>query len=370
MEDKKYWVGFNHVKGIGAVRFQRLQQYFHDLENAWNASVGELHKAGIGEKAAANLIKFRNMYDLNELYESIIQKEIEVITTEDKTYPSNLLQIAAPPPVLYIRGDFTKQDQQAIAVVGTRKVTSYGKNVVRDLAGLLADNKVTIVSGLARGVDSEAHRAILKAGGRTIAVLGSGLDVIYPPENTQLAQEIIENGAIVSDYAPGTQPEGVNFPPRNRIIAGLSLATVVIEAGERSGALITASFTADQGKDVFAVPGSIYAPQSKGTNKLIFDGAYPLIQYDSIFEMLDIHNVQYQHTLQRDVPTDEVELLVMKLLQSESMHIDDLQAASGMPIARISSALTMLELKGYIKNTGNMTYTSNYELKEEYARYA
>ena len=243
MEDKKYWVGFNHVKGIGAVRFQRLQQYFHDLENAWNASVGELHKAGIGEKAAANLIKFRNMYDLNELYESIIQKEIKVITTEDKTYPSNLLQIAAPPPVLYIRGDFTKQDQQAIAVVGTRKVTSYGKNVVRDLAGLLADNKVTIVSGLARGVDSEAHRAILKAGGRTIAVLGSGLDVIYPPENTQLAQEIIKNGAIVSDYAPGTQPEGVNFPPRNRIIAGLSLATVVIEAGERSGALIRGKMT-------------------------------------------------------------------------------------------------------------------------------
>jgi len=370
MEEKKYWVGFNHVKGIGAVRFQRLQDYFQNLEDAWMAPAGELYQSGIGEKASANLIKFRNAHDIDQLYESILQKDIQVLIKEEETYPMRLLQIAAPPPVLYVRGNLEERDQQAIAVVGTRKVTSYGKNVVRDLASVLAANQVTIVSGLARGVDSEAHRAILKAGGRTIAVLGSGLDVIYPPENAQLAQEISENGAIVSDYAPGTQPEGVNFPPRNRIIAGLSMATVVIEAGERSGALITASFTADQGKDVFAVPGSIFAPQSKGTNKLIFDGAYPLIQYDSIFEILDIHNVQYQHTIQKDAPTDEVEVLILKLLQSESQHIDDLQAASGLPVARISSALTMLELKGFVKNTGNMTYTTNYELKEEYAKYA
>ncbi|HAF62061.1 MAG TPA: DNA-protecting protein DprA [Anaerolineaceae bacterium] len=366
MEEKKYWVGFNHVKGIGAVRFQRLQHYFRNLEDAWNATAGELLHAGIGEKAAENLHRFKHEHDLDKIYESILQQEIQIITTGEESYPARLLQIANPPPVLYVRGKISEQDQQAIAVVGTRKVTSYGKSVVRDLGGIFAHNNVTIVSGLARGVDSEAHRAILKAGGRTLAVMGSGVDVIYPPENAQLAQEIIENGAIISDYAPGTQPEGVNFPPRNRIIAGLSLATVVIEAGERSGALITASFTADQGKDVFAVPGSIYAPQSKGTNKLIFDGAYPLIQYDSIFEILDLQNVQYQHTMQRDIPTDEVEILILKLLQNEAMHIDDLQAATGLPVSRISSALTILELKGHVKNTGNMTYSANYELKEEY----
>jgi DNA processing protein len=220
---------------------------------------------------------------------------------------------------------------------------------------------------MARGVDSEAHQAILNAGGRTIAVLGCGIDIIYPPENHQLAQQIIENGALISDYAPGTQPEGINFPPRNRIIAGLSMATIVIEAGLRSGALITASFAADQGKDVFAIPGSIYAPQSKGTNKLIFDGAHPLIRFESIFEILDLDIVQYQKKIQIELPTDETELLILKILQKEALHIDDVQAISGLPIERISSTLSFLELKGFVKKTGNMIFSAIYDYKEEYS---
>ena len=357
MENKKYWVGFNHVRGIGSVRFQRLLDTFHDLEIAWNASKVDLLNAGIGEKASDNLIEFRRNRDLDQLYENILQNNIDVLLVCESDYPENLKQISNPPPVLYVRGTLSRNDVRAIAVVGTRKITAYGKSVVRELGGILAHNNVTLISGLARGIDSEAHQSILRAGGRTIAVLGSGVDIIYPPENTQLAQAIMENGALISDYAPGTQPEGINFPPRNRIIAGLSLATVVIEAGIRSGALITASFAADQGKDVFAVPGSVYAPQSKGTNKLIFDGAFPLIQFDSIFEILDIETVQYQKKMQKEIPTDETDLLILKVLQKEALHIDDIQAISGLPIERISSALMLLELKGYVKNIGNMMYS-------------
>lgn len=370
MEEKKYWVGFNHVKGIGAVRFQRLLEHFQTLQEAWKAPAMDLQRAGLGNKALSNLIAFRQNVDLDSLYETILQKGILVLTLQDEDYPTNLKLIDNAPPVLYIRGEITETDQHALAVVGTRKITAYGKSVVRDLSELLAQNKMTLVSGLARGVDSEGHRAILKAGGRTLAVLGSGVDVIYPPENAHLAREIMENGALISDYAPGTRPDGINFPPRNRIIAGLSLATVVIEAGIRSGALITATFTADQGKDVFAVPGSIYAPQSKGTNKLIEKGAFPLIQYDTLFEILDIENVQYQHKMKKELPQDETELLILQLLQDEDMHVDDIQVATGLPVERVSSLLVFLELKGYVRKTGTMTYSSIYEIIKENSNYA
>ncbi|NMB61031.1 MAG: DNA-protecting protein DprA [Chloroflexi bacterium] len=367
MDAKKYWVGFNHVKGIGAVRFQRLLNIFSSAEEAWNASEPELRKSGIGEKALINLLKFRRENNLDEIYADALAKGIEVVTIEEKDYPENLRKINNAPPILYIKGKLMEDDWRSIAVVGTRKMTAYGKNIVKELGEIAAQNSVTLVSGLARGTDSEAHRSVLDAGGRTLAVMGSGVDVIYPQENLQLAQSVIQNGALISDYAPGTQPEGINFPPRNRIISGLSLATIVVEAGLRSGALITASFAADQGREVFAVPGSIYAPQSKGTNKLIFDGAYPLIAFKDIFEILDLENVQYQSKIQKEVPTDETELLILKMLQKESMQIDDLQAISGLPVERISSTLMFLELKGYVKNIGNMTYSAIYEVKQEYS---
>ncbi len=367
MDDRKYWVGFNHVRGIGAVRFQRLLDHFENLQTAWNASENELRGAGIGEKPLTSLIHFRVQNDLDRIYEAILEKEIDIITVMDLNYPAALKQINNPPPVLYVKGSILEEDLKSIAIVGTRKVTAYGKNVAHELGALLAQNQITVISGMARGVDSEAHQAVLKAGGRTIAVLGCGIDIIYPPENRDLAEKIIEHGALISDYAPGTPPEGINFPPRNRIISGLSLATIVIEAGQRSGALITASFAADQGKEVFAVPGSIYAPQSKGTNRLISDGAYPLIRFESIFEILDLDNVQYQKKIRQELPTDETELLILKLLQKEALHIDDIQAVSGIPIDKVSSALSFLELKGYVEKTGNMIFSAMYDFKEEYS---
>jgi len=365
MEDRKYWVGFNHIKGIGAVRFQRLLNHFPDLKTAWNASEIELRQAGIGEKPLMNLLQFRKKNDLDHIYEEIIKKGIQISTIQDQDYPQPLKQIVNPPPVLYIKGKILEKDAHALAVVGTRKITAYGKNIVRELAEFLAQNDITIISGLARGVDSEAHKSILNVGGRTIAVLGNGIDIVYPPENQALAKNIIANGALVSDFAPGTLPEGINFPPRNRIIAGFALATIVIEAGLRSGALLTAEFTAEQGKDVFAVPGSIYAPQSKGTNKLIFDGAHPLIRFEDIFETLNLSRAALTKKVQQELPTDETELLVLKLLQKEALHIDDIQAVSGLPIERISAALSFLELEGYVQKTGNMIFSAISEIKEE-----
>lgn len=266
MDEKKYWVGFNLIKGIGAVRLQALIQHFDGLEAAWKAAPADLAAAGLGLKLIERIVKARSQVDLDKIWARIESQGIKILTWEDEAYPQRLKEIEQPPPVLYLHGEYLPEDLFAVAIVGTRRVTPYGRQITEELAAHLAGNGITVVSGLARGVDAVAHQTALKAGGRTIGVLGSGVDKIYPPEHRQLAERMSASGAIVSDYAPGTPPDASNFPPRNRIISGLSLAVVVIEAGETSGALITAEFAAEQGREVFAVPGSILAPQSKGTN--------------------------------------------------------------------------------------------------------
>ncbi|HAV76130.1 MAG TPA: DNA-protecting protein DprA, partial [Anaerolineae bacterium] len=272
MDDKKFWIGFNLIKGIGAVRMQGLLAYFGDLESAWRSSQAELAEAGLGLKVIERVVQARESVDLDKVWEKIEKQGIKILTWQDETYPQRLKEIDQPPPVLYIRGEYLPDDLFAVSIVGTRRVTPYGRQITEELASFLAANGMTVISGLARGVDVIAHQTSLKAGGRTIGILGSGVDRIYPPEHRALAEQIMERGAIISDYPPGTPPDASNFPPRNRIISGLSLAVVVIEAGETSGALITAEFAAEQGREVFAVPGSILAPQSKGTNKLIQQG--------------------------------------------------------------------------------------------------
>ncbi len=221
---------------------------------------------------------------------------------------------------------------------------------------MLARNGLTVVSGLARGVDAIAHQAALNAGGRTIAVLGSGVDRIYPPEHKRLAEQVIAGGCILSDYAPGTPPEGQNFPPRNRIISGLSKATVVIEAGHTSGALITARFAVEQGREVFAVPGPIHAPQSQGTNDLISQGAHPLLRPAEVLEVLNLEQALVQQQARRAIPTDPVEAGLLKLLGAEPVHVDEIQARSGLSIHQVSATLTLMELKGLIRHVGGMNY--------------
>ena len=241
-------------------------------------------------------------------------------------------------------------------MVGTRHASTYGKEAARVLAADLVRAGVTIVSGLARGIDAQVHRAALEAGGRTLAVLGSGVDIIYPWENAKLAEEISAHGALISEYPLGTQPEASNFPPRNRIISGLSRGVVVVEAGERSGALITADFAADQGRDVFAVPGSIFHRASQGANRLIRDGAAPVLSANDVLEALNLTAVPQQVEAQMLFPTDATEALLLEQLAEDPAHVDEMSRAVGLPIATVTSTLALMELKGLVRQTGGMTY--------------
>jgi DNA processing protein len=356
---KKYWVGFNHVKGIGAARQRALLDYFGDLEAAWKAPGQALRAAGLGGKIVENFLQVRSGIDLDLVWERIQKQGIQVISWDDETYPKRLKEIDQPPPVLYVLGTLEESDEWAVAIVGTRRITPYGRQVGEEVGLELARNGITVVSGLARGVDAVAHKAALNAGGRTLAVLGSGADQIYPPEHRGLADQIRAHGAILSDYAPGTPPDGVNFPPRNRIISGLSMAVVVIEAGEQSGALITAEFAAEQGRDVYAVPGSIHAPQSMGCLRLIQQGARPLLKAQEILEILDIQRIQQHQSARRSLPpADETEGRLLNLLGAEPRHVDELRLLVDMPIEKVTATLVMMELKGMVRQVGGMNYIS------------
>lgn len=366
MDARIFWVGFNLVKGIGAVRMQSLESYFGDLELAWNAPITSLIEAGLTPKLSENVVQLRKQVDLEEYWQKIISQDIHVITRNDTNYPRLLNEINQPPPVLYVKGEILLEDEWSVAIVGTRKLTHYGRQAAEEFSKILADHKITVVSGLARGVDAVAHRSALEAGGRTIAVLGSGVDRIYPAEHKNLAENISNRGAVISDYAPGTPPESSNFPPRNRIIAGLSRATIVIEAGEQSGALITAEFANDQGRDVYALPGSIYSFQSKGTNRLIQQGAKPLLDIRDLLQDLQVELIQEHQEMRKSYPLDMFEQKIMDLLSDQPLHVDEITQLSNMPVAQVSSYLSMLELKGVTKQVGGMKYIAVKDQKGEY----
>ena len=367
MIDKRYWIGFNLIKGIGAVRMQALIRHFGDLEVAWKAAPIDLARAGLGSKVIERILQARQNVDLEKLWAKIESQGIQILTWEDETYPQRLKEIEQPPPVLYIRGDYLPDDLFAVAIVGTRRITPYGRQITEELATYLAAHGITVISGLARGVDALAHQTALKAGGRTIGVLGSGVDKIYPPEHRALAEKMMGSGAILSDYAPGTPPDASNFPPRNRIISGLSLAVVVIEAGETSGALITAEFAAEQGREVFAVPGSILAPQSKGTNKLIQNGALPLLSVNDLMQVLDLTRMGEHKAARKIIPGDETEARLMSVLSEEALHIDEIRKQSELPIEKVSATLALMELKGMVRQVGGMNYVAVREVQSDYS---
>lgn len=364
--DKRYWVGFNLVKGIGAVRLQALINHFGDLSVAWQAPLAALQAAGLSPKLAERVTQIRTSVNLEKYMAKLGGQGIQILTWDDELYPRRLKEIDQPPPVLYMRGEVKPEDFWAVAVVGTRRVSAYGRQVADELAMFLANHGVTVVSGLAHGVDAIAHQVALKSGGRTIAVLGCGVDRIYPPEHTVLAEKMISTGAIVSDYAPGTPPDASNFPPRNRIISGLSMATVVVEAGQTSGALITAQFAVDQGREVFAVPGNILAPQSKGTNKLIADGAHPLLSAQDLLDVLDLRRVTEQRQVQKILPGNETEKKLLSVLTHEPLHMDEICNLTSLPVERVSATLIMMELKGLVRQVGGMNYVAVREEQPEY----
>lgn len=356
MDNLRYWLGFNLVPGIGPVRLRTLIDVFGDIESAWRASPQALREAKLDRRALRNLLKARRTVDLAELVRKVEDAGVCVLTWESQDYPTLLSQLPDAPPVLFIKGEMLALDEWAVAMVGTRKASAYGREVAYRMGAELARNGVTVVSGLARGIDGISHQAALDAGGRTIAVLGSGVDVIYPAEHRKLAERIVAQGALVSDYALGTRPEAMNFPPRNRIISGLSLGTIVVEAGHRSGALITADFALDQGREVFAVPGSILSPGSAGCNRLLRDGAHIVTEVCDVLEVLRLDNIQEKREARMVLPENATEAAVYETLSAEPCHLDKVVRASGLPAEVVSSTLVMMELKGMVRQTAPLQY--------------
>ena len=367
MSALEYWIAFNKTPQIGPVKVQRLIEYFGDLEHAWVAPESELTAAGLDKRALASLLAAREQLDLAKEVERARAACDTILTLDDPAYPQLLREIPSSPPVLYVKGEIRKEDEFALAVVGTRRASAYGREVTRTLVTDLVRYHITIVSGLARGIDAETHRATLDAGGRTLAVLGSGIDVIYPPEHRALAEQITKHGALISEYAMGTEPEAGNFPPRNRIISGLSLGSLIVEGDEKSGAMITVDYALEQDREVFAVPGNLFRRESRGTNKLIRDSRAKLVTgVNDILEELNLQQISEVQSARAALPENDIEATLMKLLSRDPQHVDDIRQQANLPIAQVSSTLTVLELKGMVKQVGTMNYILAREAAEEY----
>lgn len=352
----RYWIGFNKAPGIGAKKLRALIDTFGDIESAWKAPPNELAQAGLDRRSLDGLIELRKSFDLDAECARIEEAGLTVLTWDDAAYPANLRRIDSPPPVLFMRGELLAEDEWAIGIVGTRRATAYGRECALRLSTDLARAGVTIVSGLARGIDAVAHEAALHAGGRTLAVLGNGLDTVYPPEHRQLASRIAQQGALLSEQPLGMEPEARNFPARNRIISGLSLAVIVVEGDWSSGAVITAKQALEQGREVFAVPGSILSPASQGPNRLIQEGATPVMNANNVLEALNLTKVAQQSAARQTLPADPIEARLYGLLSAEPRHVDELRREANLPISEITSTLALMELKGLVRQTGGMQY--------------
>ena len=360
LDELAYWVAFSRILGIGPVRFKLLLDYFHeDVAAAWKADSKELAQAGLDARTIDGFLKQRATSKPQQELEKLERLRIRVMTLKDKDYPDLLKELVNAPPVLYIAGTFKKEeDRFALGVVGTRKVSSYGRQVTEQFARELSEGQVTVVSGLAHGIDTIAHTATLDAGGRTLAVLASGLDTIYPSDNLGLARRIVESGqgALITEFPLGIKPDGRNFPARNRIISGLSQGILVTEAPKQSGALITANFALEQGRDVFAVPNSIYSPGSVGVNKLIQDGAHLVTNVQDILMVLNLFLVPQHVEVQAALPDNSEERTLLALLSHDPRHVDEIIRDSGLSTTTVSSTLMVMELKGMIRQLGGMQY--------------
>ena len=366
MNDLKYWVGFSLIPGIGRARISKLASYFPSMEQAWHANAAELEAAGLDAKSVRSVLSNRFKLSLDDEMSKLERYKVRAITIDDAAYPSMLKEIYDPPPLLYVRGSFAPQDEWSLSVVGTRYPTYYGREVTQQIASALAGNCITIVSGLAKGIDSIAHKAALDAGGRTIAVLGCGLDIVYPSQHANLAREIIEQGALVSEYPLGTPPKRENFPLRNRIMSGLSLGVLIVEGKKESGARITVERALEQNREVFAVPGSVLSPTSWLPNQLIQEGAKLVRNAEDIMEELNLTMAVQHAEAQALIPVTDLESVILQYIIAEPTHIDEVRRQCALPIATISSTLAMMELKGMVRQVGGMNYVTARESREEY----
>ncbi len=357
MGEIKFWVALNRVPQLGTARFRRLEAYFGDLGNAWEASPGDLKAAGLEALPVRELLAARSKISPDDEMARLAGAGVKAINWHSPDYPPRLKEIHDPPPVVYLKGAVLPADERAVAVVGTRNPTSYGREAAAALSADLARNGITIVSGLARGIDGIAHRAALDNGGRTIAVVANGLDIVYPWEHAKLSQRAEEQGAVMSEYPLGVKPHPRSFPRRNRLISGMSLGTLVIEAPETSGAVWTVQHALEQNREVFCVPGSIFSPNSRFTNRMIKEGAKLVSSYTDVLEELNLNVVARQSEMPLDfAPEDEAETDLLRHVHEEPVHIDDIRRSASLPITAVSSMLSILEIKGKVKQVGCMHY--------------
>lgn len=343
----------NMSTGVGSIRTKALLDRFGSPENILKARLEELTSvAGVGPKTAENILNtVKNRSLLDEELKLARKESVKIITVFDKDYPARLKEIYDPPIVLYVKGEIKKEDDLAVAIVGSRNCSVYGSDSAGRLAEELADFGITVVSGMARGIDTAAHNGALKKKGRTLAVLGSGLSKIYPPENKKLSEAIAESGAVISEFPMTFGPLPENFPRRNRIISGLALGVVVVEAAKDSGALITARYASEQGREVFSVPGHAKLDKAFGTNQLIKDGAKLVEDAKDIIEELSV-NIKgvLKEKKARPLPAmNEDEMKIFETLRDAPLYIDDISVNSKFSIAKTSSVLTTLEIKGLVR---------------------
>ncbi len=346
---------------IGNSTIELLMDKYNDISRLWHIPSKDIMALkGIRKKTKERIIHYRKYEFLENVLSNIEKNNVNVVTIFDNTYPKSLRYIYGSPKVLYYKGEFSPKDNLAIAIVGSRKATSYGMWASKKIANELSDLDITIVSGMANGIDTSAHKGALKENGRTIAVLGSGIDIVYPAKNKGLYNSICEDGIVISEFPLGTKPLPYNFPQRNRIISGLSLGVVVVEAEEKSGSLITASFAAEQGKEIFAVPGNINSLFSKGTNKLIKDGAKIVMDVDDIIEEIYELHEKVEEINEKRINfsnLSETEIKIVKCIKEGSTHCDSIVYKTGLDISTVTSTLTILELKGVVEEMPGKVYT-------------
>ncbi|MBM4128695.1 MAG: DNA-protecting protein DprA [Nitrospira sp.] len=358
MSELKYWIALSMIQDIGHVCSRKLLSVFKTPEGIFNAGIDDLLSIdGIGINRAKSIKDFSSWKEVEKQINILEKKAITTVTINSPSYPEMLREIEDAPIVLYMRGDVYPQDRYAISIVGSRKPTSYGAMVTEKISEELASMGFTIVSGMARGIDALSHRGALRAGGRTIAVLGSGLDVPYPPENKGLMEKIVNAGCVMSEFPPGTPPDRENFPKRNRVISGLSFGVLVIEATADSGSLITAGYAVEQGREVFAVPGDITSSTSEGTNELIKRGALLTRRAEDILEELAPVLKGFIKAKERaKIEMTEEEEKLCKVLSGEPKHIDDISRESRFPASKVLGILLSLELKGAVRQTAGKRF--------------
>ncbi|OGY08212.1 MAG: DNA protecting protein DprA [Candidatus Blackburnbacteria bacterium RIFCSPHIGHO2_01_FULL_43_15b] len=366
MTGKEAYLAFSTFPAIGPQRFKLLREYFGSAKRAWEAPEKELRQLGVGEKLLAKFIVHRKAFSLEKYEDRLGKLGVEYVTVEEFEYPERLKKIDDAPFLLYARRSHARKvspgeaklaemAEVSVAVVGTRKISSYGRDVTERLVAGLVDAGVTIVSGLALGVDAVAHKTVVECGGKTIAVMAGGLDKIYPTSNTQLARQIVESGGVLmSEYPLGVNPRPEYFPYRNRIESGMSLGVVVIEGAIKSGTMVTAALAARQGRDVFAVPGPINSPLAAGPHMLIRNGAKLVEKAEDILEELDISTKHKVHSAKRILPDTEEEKTLINFLENEGVGLDELVRMSGMETGTVLSTLTGMEMKGMVRNVGGV----------------